>query len=302
MKAILKEVTASEGEIILFIDELHTIVGAGAAEGAADAANLLQARAPRAASCTASAPRRSPSTQARGEGRRARAPLPARDGRGARWRTPRWRSCAGTQRALRRSTTACASPTTALVAAVKLSRRYLPDRKLLDKAIDLVDEAASRLKMEIESVPSSLDAGASGRSACLEMEKNRAREGVRPRQQGPAQDLEKELADLKEQEDRLTTQWKTERESLQKVRAVKEELEAARERRALLERQGQLEEASRLRYEVVPKLEEAARRRAEAAGRLPRRRSAAQGRGRRRGDRGRRRDVDRHPRRQDARE
>src|SRR5205814_7970801 len=67
--------------------------------------------------------------------------------------------------------------------------------------------------------------------------------------------LEKELADLKEQEDRLTTQWKSERESLQKVRTVKEELESARERRALLERQGLLEEASRLRYEVVPKLE-----------------------------------------------
>jgi ATP-dependent Clp protease ATP-binding subunit ClpB len=156
----------------------------------------------------------------------------------------------------------------ALVAAVKLSRRYLPDRRLPDKAIDLVDEAASRLRMEIESVPAELDA-VQRNVRRLEMERIALAKESDRASRDRLTALERELADAREQESRLSTQWKAERDALQGVSAVKEELENARERRALLERRGELEEASRLRYERIPLLEKQlaeAQRRTEAHG------------------------------------
>jgi ATP-dependent Clp protease ATP-binding subunit ClpB len=252
MKAILKEVVASEGEIVLFIDELHTIVGAGAAEGAADAANLLKPALARGelhciGATTVDEYRKRVEKDAALERRFQPVFVGEPDEEAAvailRGLKERYEVHHGV-----RITDA------ALVAAVKLSRRYLPDRKLPDKAIDLVDEAASRLRMEIESVPHELDA-VQRQARRLEMERIAlAKEKDRATKDRLA-GLEKELADLKEQESRLETQWKAERADLQKASSVKQELEAARERRTLLERRGELEEASRLRYEVVPRLE-----------------------------------------------
>jgi ATP-dependent Clp protease ATP-binding subunit ClpB len=160
LKAVLKEITESEGLIVLFIDELHTVVGAGAAEGAMDASQMLKPMLA-AASCTRSGPPRSTSTEAHREGCRARAALPAgagrrADGRGHDLDPARLRERYEIHHKVK-------IKDAALVAAAVLSHRYITDRFLPDKAIDLVDEAASKLRMEIDSMPAELDecAGAS---------------------------------------------------------------------------------------------------------------------------------------------
>jgi ATP-dependent Clp protease ATP-binding subunit ClpB len=262
MKAILKEISAAAGEVVLFIDELHTIVGAGAAEGAADAANLLKPALARGelhcvGATTLDEYRKHVEKDAALERRFQPVfvgePTPEDAVAILRGLKERYEVHHGV-----RVTDA------AIVAAVRLSARYLPDRRLPDKAIDLVDEAASRLRMEIESVPQELDV-VQRAVARLEMERIQLVKEADPATKARLQALEKELADQKEQQQRLTTRWQAERNDLQAVRKVKEELEAARERRQLLERRGELTEAARLRYEVVPSLE---KRLAEAQARL----------------------------------
>ena len=262
MKAILKEISASQGEVVLFIDELHTIVGAGAAEGAADAANLLKPALARGdlhciGATTLDEYRKHVEKDAALERRFQPVYVGEPDADSAvailRGLKERYEVHHGVR-----------IQDAALVAAVRFSRRYLPDRKLPDKAIDLVDEAGSRLRMEIDSVPQELDVVQRGVRR-LEME----RIALQKEQDRASRDrlaaLDKELADLKEKEKALTAQWNAEREELGRVRTIKEQLEEARERRTLLEKQGKLEEASRLRYEVVPKLEKQV---AEAQARL----------------------------------
>ena len=262
MKAILKEVTAAEGQVILFIDELHTIVGAGAAEGAADAANLLKPALARGelhciGATTLDEYRKHVEKDAALERRFQPVFVGEPDAEAAvailRGLKERYEVHHGVR-----------IQDAALVAAVKLSSRYLPDRKLPDKAIDLIDEAGSRLRMEIESVPRVLDV-VQRQVRRLEMERIAlAKESDRATKDRLAA-LERELADDREQEQRLTAQWNAEREDLNKVRKVKEELENTRERRTLLEQRGELTEASRLRYELIPSLE---KRLAEAQKRL----------------------------------
>jgi ATP-dependent Clp protease ATP-binding subunit ClpB len=142
----------------------------------------------------------------------------------------------------------------AIVAAVRLSTRYLPSRQLPDKAIDLIDEAGSGLRLEIDSVPQELDVLQRSVSR-LEMEKIALQKEKDRASKERLQALEKELADLREQAGRLTAQWQAERAELETLRKAKGELETSREKQALLERQGRLEEAARLRYEVTPALE-----------------------------------------------
>src|SRR5262245_24644149 len=252
MKAILKEIASAAGEVVLFVDELHTIVGAGAAEGAADAANLLKPALARGelhcvGATTLDEYRKHVEKDAALERRFQPVfvgePTPEASVAILRGLKERYEVHHGV-----RITDA------AIVAAVRLSARYLPDRRLPDKAIDLIDEAASRLRMEIESVPAELDA-IQRNARRLEMEKIALQKESDRASKDRLAALERELADLREQESRLSAQWKSERESLQVVRAIKEEAENARERRTLLERRGELEEASRLRYEVIPNLE-----------------------------------------------
>ena len=179
LKAVLNEVKEAAGQIILFIDELHTIVGAGAAEGAVDAANLLKpmlARGElRAVGATTLDEYRKHIEKDAALERRFQ-PVHGRRAVASRTRS---RSSAASRSATR-STTACASPTRAIIAAATLSHRYIADRFLPDKAIDLIDEAASRLRIEIDSVPVEIDE-VERRIMQLEIEHDVAGEGDRRR-------------------------------------------------------------------------------------------------------------------------
>ena len=253
MKAVLQEVEASGGDIVLFIDELHTIVGAGAAEGAADAANLLKPALARGdlhcIGATTLDEYRKHVEKDKALERRFQ-PVYVDE--------PSFEESVAILRGLKeryevhhgvRITDA------ATVAAVKLSMRYLPDRQLPDKAIDLIDEAASALRLEVDSVPKELDA-VQRQISRLEMERFAlAKEKDRASKDRLAA-VDRELADHRETEQALRSQWESERSEIHDVQALKEKLESARDRQQLLERQGSLEEAARLRYEELPALAE----------------------------------------------
>jgi ATP-dependent Clp protease ATP-binding subunit ClpB len=252
MKAVLKEIESAAGNIILFIDELHTIVGAGQAEGAADAANLLKPALARGdlhcIGATTLDEYRKHVEKDKALERRFQ-PVYVEE--------PGFEESVAILRGLKERYErhhGVRIQDAAIVAAVRLSTRYLPARQLPDKAIDLIDEAASGLRLEIDSVPQELDVLQRSVSR-LEMEKIALqKEKDRPSKER-LQTLERELADLREQAGRLTAQWQAERAELEALRKAKGELETSREKQALLERQGRLEEAARLRYEVTPALE-----------------------------------------------
>ncbi|MFM8385743.1 MAG: ATP-dependent chaperone ClpB [Planctomycetia bacterium] len=264
MKAVLKEIEAAGGDIVLFIDELHTIVGAGQAEGAADAANLLKSALAHGdlhcIGATTLDEYRKHVEKDKALERRFQPVYVEEPGseesiailRGLKERYERHHGVR--------------IQDAAIVAAVRLSTRYLPARQLPDKAIDLVDEAASGLRLEIDSVPQELDVLQRG-VARLEMERIALQKEKDRASQERLGALERELADQREQVQRLTAQWQGERAELEALRKLKAEAEEARERQALLERQGRLEEAARLRYEVLPTL---GRQVAEAEARLAR--------------------------------
>ncbi|KAB2907607.1 MAG: ATP-dependent chaperone ClpB [Kofleriaceae bacterium] len=253
LKAVLKEIASAEGQVILFIDELHTLVGAGAAEGAQDAANMLKP------------------ALARGELRCIGATT-----------LDEYRKHIEKDKALERRFQPVmveqpSIPDTiailrglkeryevhhgirirdaALVAAAKLSHRYIPARQLPDKAIDLIDEAASRLKMEIESVPTPID-NLERRITTLEIEKAALeREGdKRSKQRLP--DVEREIAELREQATSMRAQWQHERELIGGLRTKKAELESARAEMERLTRSGDYARASELRFGGIPRLEQ----------------------------------------------
>ncbi len=252
MKAVLQEIEAASGEIVLFIDELHTIVGAGAAEGAADAANLLKPALARGdlhcIGATTLDEYRKHVEKDKALERRFQ-PVYVDE--------PGFEESVAILRGLKeryevhhgvRITDA------AVVAAVRLSTRYLPERKLPDKAIDLIDEAASALRLEIDSLPKELDA-IQRQINRLEMEKFALSKEKDRASRERLDTIERELADHKERERALRAQWEKERGEIHDIQGIKEQIETARERQHLLERQGSLEEAARLRYEVLPQLE-----------------------------------------------
>ena len=212
LKAVLKEVAAANGEIILFIDELHTVVGAGKAEGSMDAGNMLK---PALARGELQLHRRHHARrvpQAHREGRGARAALPAgAGGRAHRWTTPS-RSCAASRSATR-CTTACASRTRRWSPRPPCRNRYISDRFLPDKAIDLVDEAASRLRIEIDSMPTEVD---EVRRKVMQLEIER--EGLKKETDVHSRErlaaIEKELAGLNEQFATMKAQWEAEKAAI----------------------------------------------------------------------------------------
>ncbi len=251
LKALLKEVIASEGQVLLFIDEIHTLVGAGAAEGAMDAANLLKPALARGelhciGATTLSEYRKHIEKDAALERRFQ----PVFVGE------PSVEETIAILRGLKeryevhhgvRITDA------AIVAAATLSARYITDRFLPDKAIDLVDEAASRLRMEIDSLPTEIDE-LERRSLKLEIEKRALAKESDDASRERLSELERELADLKERIAAMKASWKHEKELIGRIRSLKEEQESLREAAERAERAGELERAAQLRYGELPRL------------------------------------------------
>jgi len=252
LKAVLKEITESEGQIILFIDELHTVVGAGAGEGAMDASQMLKPMLARGELHTIGATtldeyRKHIEKDAALE-RRFQPVLVGE---------PTVEDTISILRGLRERYEIhhkVRFKDAALVAAAVLSHRYITDRFLPDKAIDLVDEAASKLRMEIDSMPAALDE-VGRRIMQLEIEREALRKETDRASVERLTRLEKELADLKEEQTRLQAHWQQEKDSIQASSQLKEQLEEARRQKQDAERRGDFAKASELQYGRLPELE-----------------------------------------------
>jgi ATP-dependent Clp protease ATP-binding subunit ClpB len=252
LKAVLKEIGESEGRIVLFIDELHTVVGAGAAEGAMDASQMLKPMLARGELHTIGATtldeyRKHIEKDAALE-RRFQPVLVGE---------PTVEDTISILRGLRERYEIHHSvrfKDAALVAAVVLSHRYISDRFLPDKAIDLVDEAASKLRMEIDSMPAELDE-VRRRVMQLEIEREALRKETDKASKERLARLEKELADLKEEHGRLQSQWQQEKAAISGSTSLKEQLEQARLAYDAAVRAGDYAKASELQYGRIPELE-----------------------------------------------
>jgi ATP-dependent Clp protease ATP-binding subunit ClpB len=256
LKAVLKEVSEAEGQVILFMDELHTIVGAGAAEGAVDAANLLKPML------------------ARGELRAVGATT-----------LDEYRKHIEKDAALERrfQPVHVAEPSTedaiailrglkeryevhhgvriqdsAIVAAVVLSQRYIADRFLPDKAIDLIDESASRLRIEIDSMPTEIDE-VERRIQQLEIELQALKKERDGASVARRESIDRELAELRERSAGMKAKWQSEKDAIEAIRETKEKLEAAHREAERAERDSDLQRAAELRYGEIPELERTVR-------------------------------------------
>jgi ATP-dependent Clp protease ATP-binding subunit ClpB len=252
LKAVLKEVQAAEGQIVLFIDELHTIVGAGAAEGAVDAANLLKpmlARGElRAVGATTLDEYRKHIEKDAALERRFQ-PITVGE--------PDIGDTIAILRGLKERYEVhhgVRISDSAIVAAATLSERYIADRFLPDKAIDLIDEAASRLKIEIDSMPTEIDE-VERRIQQLEIERAALRKEKDEASKERLAAIEAELADLRERSAEMKARWQNEKEVIDAIKAAKAELEEAHHEAERAERDADLERAAELRYGRIPELE-----------------------------------------------
>ncbi len=253
LKAVLKEITDAQGQIVLFIDELHTVVGAGASEGSMDASNMLKPMLARGELHTIGATtldeyRKYIEKDAALE--RRFQPVIVDE--------PSVEDTISILRGLRERYElhhGVRIKDAALVAAAVLSHRYIADRFLPDKAIDLVDEAASKLRMEIDSMPAELDE-LERRIMQLEIEREALRKERDKASKERLTKLEKELADLKEDRGRLAAHWQQEKEVIQQLRQLKEQQETLRLDIERAQRAGDYQKASELQYGKVPELEQ----------------------------------------------
>ncbi len=251
LKAFLKEVTSSEGEIILFIDELHTIVGAGAAEGSMDASNLLKPQLARGELRTIGATtldeyRKYIEKDAALE--RRFQPVMVKE--------PSVEDTIAILRGLKERYEVhhgVRIQDAALVAAAILSHRYISDRFLPDKAVDLIDEAASRLKIEIESMPTEIDQ-MERQIMMLEMEKQALRKEKDAASKERFAKLDKELACLKETGAGLKARWQKEKEEIGKSQKINEQIEQLKNELLIAQRQGDFAKASEIQYGSIPEL------------------------------------------------
>src|SRR5688500_5823303 len=252
LKAVLKEVAEGEGRIILFLDELHTIVGAGAAEGAVDAANLLKpmlARGElRAVGATTLDEYRKHIEKDAALERRFQ-PVYVEE--------PSVEDAIAILRGLKERYEVhhhVRIQDSAIIAAATLSQRYIADRFLPDKAIDLIDEAASRLRIEIDSMPIEIDE-VERRIQQLEIELQALKKEKDEASKSRRDAFKKELADLKERSAEMKSRWQAEKEVIQAIRDAKEQREQAHHEAERAERDQDLQRAAELRYGEIPELE-----------------------------------------------
>jgi len=252
LKAVLKEITEAAGEVILFVDEMHTVVGAGAAEGAMDAGNMLKPMLARGELHMIGATtideyrkhvEKDPALERRFQPVLVVEPSVEETISILRGLKERYEVHHGVR---------ITDP--AVIAAATLSNRYIADRRLPDKAIDLIDEAAARLRTEIDSKPSALDE-VDRQIMQLEIEREALKKERDKASKERLARLEKELADLREQSSRLHARWQTEKKAIAELQATKERIEETRLEIEQAERRADLEKVARLRYGTLRELE-----------------------------------------------
>jgi ATP-dependent Clp protease ATP-binding subunit ClpB len=252
LKAVLKEVTDAHGQIILFIDEMHTLVGAGAAEGAVDASNMLKPALARGelrcvGATTIKEYRKHIEKDAALE--RRFQPVMVEE--------PSVEDTISILRGLKEKYEVhhgVRIKDSALVAAATLSNRYITDRFLPDKAIDLIDEATSRLRIEIDSMPAEID-DLQRKKTQLEIEREALRKEKDPASRERLSRIERELEDIKAQSEEMIAHWQQEKAAIAKIREIKERLESTRSETQLAERRGDLAKAAELKYGTLIELE-----------------------------------------------
>jgi len=252
-KAFLKEITSEEGKIILFIDELHTLVGAGAAEGAVDASNMIKPQLARGelrcvGATTLDEYRKHIEKDAALE--RRFQPITVEQ--------PTVEDTIAILRGLRERYEVhhgVRIQDAALVAAARLSARYISDRFLPDKAIDLVDEAASRLRMEIDSMPTEIDE-VERRIMQLEIEREALRKEKDKDSKARLQRVEQDLSELREKSAALKIHWENEKSVIAEIRETTKQLEQVRAEVETAKRANELEKAAELMYSTIPRLEQ----------------------------------------------
>jgi ATP-dependent Clp protease ATP-binding subunit ClpB len=252
LKAVVRAVVEAAGQVILFIDELHTVVGAGRAEGAVDAGNLLKPALARGElRCIGATTLEEYRQHVEKDKALERRFQPIYIGEPTvedtiailRGLKPRYDAHHGVR-----------IQDAALVAAATLSHRYITDRHLPDKAIDLIDEAASRLRIENDSLPSELDE-LRRRIMQLEIEREALKKEKDEGSRKQLESVEKTLADVKEQDQSLSVQWENEKNAIEAIKSIKQQIDAKQTELEEAQRQGQLEQAARIRYGELPQLE-----------------------------------------------
>jgi ATP-dependent Clp protease ATP-binding subunit ClpB len=252
LKAVLKEVEASQGQIVLFIDELHTIVGAGAAEGSMDAANLLKPALARGElRCIGATTldeyrkriEKDPALERRFQPVFVSQPTVADTIAILRGLKERYEVHHGIR-----------IQDAALVAAATLSDRYVPDRFLPDKAIDLVDEAAAKIKMEVDSMPAEIDS-IRRKLMQLQIEEQALKKERDPASRTRVDDVKRQIAELEEGSSAMRAQWQREKEVIDQIRKAQPEVEKLRHEAESSERRGDLGRAAEIRYGKIPELD-----------------------------------------------
>jgi ATP-dependent Clp protease ATP-binding subunit ClpB len=252
LKAVLKEIGAAQGQIVLFIDELHTIVGAGAAEGAMDAANLLKPALARGElRCIGATTldeyrkriEKDPALERRFQPVLVSQPTVADTIAILRGLKERYEVHHGIR-----------IQDAALVAAATLSDRYVADRFLPDKAIDLVDEAAAKIKMEVDSMPAEIDA-IQRKLTQLQIEVQALKKERDPASKARLEDVKRQIAELEESTSGMRAQWQREREVIEQIRKVQPEIESLRHEAEEAQRSGDLGRAAEITYGKIPELE-----------------------------------------------
>lgn len=252
LKAVLNEIEKAEGQIILFIDELHTLVGAGASEGAIDASNMLKPALARGTLRSVGA-----TTLAEYQKYIEKDKALERRFQQVYVGEPTVEDTIAILRGLKERYEVhhgVRIKDAAIVAAATLSNRYITDRFLPDKAIDLIDEAASRIRIEIDSLPQEIDV-LEREILQLEIEKQALSRETDEKSKGRLEDIERRIGDLNEKSSAMKAQWQSEKDEIEKMRGVKEQLEQARIELERARQAGDLNKAAEIQYGRIPELE-----------------------------------------------